>query len=167
MSNALVTGNSDAWTELEKILPYARPEDSSGTQIEKITSGEYVAGFLISGAVAYPAETDSEGLFKPIYPDDGTPVLPRGIAIQSDAPHPATAKLFLDFVLSQEGQQATAEGGLTSWREGVRAGFGIHTYEELVSKVGQDNVINVNYDLIPESDVTAFVDRWNGLLGKG
>jgi len=166
VSNTLVNGNPDAWTSLEKILPLARPEDSSGTQIEKITAGEYLAGFLISAAVAYPAETDSEGIFKPIFPDDGTPVLARAIGIAADAPHPATSKLFLDFVLSQEGQQATAEGGLTSWRDGVKAGYGIHTYQELVGKIGQDKVLQASYELIPEADVNAFVDKWNGMLGK-
>lgn len=161
-----VQARPDAWASLSKILPLARPEDSSGTQIEKITSGEYNAGFFVSGAVAYPAEQKSGGLFKAVYPDDGTPVLPRGIGITSSARHPNTAKLFLDFVLSQEGQQAVAKGGLTSYRAGVAAGEGEHTYQDLVKQVGQQNVIVAKYEEVPDPEVRSFVAKWNSLVGK-
>jgi iron(III) transport system substrate-binding protein len=164
VSHAFADATPAAWTSLQQVLSAARPEDSSGTQIEKITSGEYLAGFFVSGAVAYPAETDSDGLFKVVYPDDGTPVLPRGIGIVSSAPHPNTGKLFVDFLLSQEGQQAVAEGGLTSYRDGVTAGFGIHTYQELVQKIGADKVIQVKYESTPEADVNAFVKKWTDML---
>lgn len=164
VSHAFADADPAAWTSLQQVLSAARPEDSSGTQVEKITSGEYLAGFFISGAVAYPAEADSEGLFKVVYPDDGTPVLPRGIGIVSSAPHPNTGKLFVDFLLSQEGQQAVAEGGLTSYRDGVTAGFGIHTYQELVQKIGADKVVQVKYESTPEADVNAFVKKWNDMM---
>lgn len=42
--------------------------------------------------------------------DDDTVALPRGIGITAKAPHPATAKLFVDFVPSREGRRAVAEG---------------------------------------------------------
>lgn len=166
VSQAYAAAAPNAWATLAKVLPYARPEDSSGTQIDKIESGEYLAGFFISAAVAYPAEEDSGGLFKVTYLKDGTPVLPRGIGITSTAPHPNTAKLFLDFLLSQEGQQAVAEGGLTSYRSGVKAGYGVHTYQELVGDVGEKNIIQVKYDALSDDEVNSFVDKWNGLMSK-
>src|SRR6185312_2562319 len=61
VSHAFTEGNTDAWTGLDEILPSARPETSSGTQKEKIMSGEYVAGFFISSAVGYPAQDASGG----------------------------------------------------------------------------------------------------------
>lgn len=163
---AFVNGNPDAWTSLEKILPLSRPEDSSGAQIEKVTTGEYVAGYFLSGAVAYPAMTDSDGLFTAIYPDDGTVVLPRGIGITATASHPNTAKLFLEFVLSDKGQAAVAKGGLTSFRDTVVAGEGEHTYQELASQIDADKIIFVEYEEISDADIQAFVDRWNGLVGQ-
>jgi iron(III) transport system substrate-binding protein len=166
VSNAYANGVPNAWDTLKQVLPSTRPEDSSGTQIDKIESGEYLAGFFISASVAYPAEEDSGGLFKVTYLKDGTPVLPRGIGITATASHPATAKLFLDFLLSQEGQQAVAEGGLTSYRSGVKAGFGVHTYQELVKDVGEQKIIQVKYDALPTSKVNAFVKKWNGLVGQ-
>lgn len=163
---AFVNGNPDAWASLEKLLPLSRPEDSSGTQIEKVTTGEYVAGFFISGAVAYPAMDDSAGLFTAIYPDDGTVVLPRGIGITATAPHPNTAKLFVEFVLSEKGQAAVAKGGLTSYRDTVVAGEGEHTYQELSTLIPEDKIIFVEYEEISDADIQAFVDRWNGLVGQ-
>jgi len=62
---------------------------------------------------------NSGGLFQVTFLDDGTVVLPRGIGIAPKAPHANTAKLFLDFVLSSEGQRAVVEGSLTSYRDDV------------------------------------------------
>ena len=120
------------------LLPLGKAESSSGTQLEKITAGEYLAGFFVSAAPAYPKVADSGGLLELTFLDDGTVVLPRGIGIPAKAPHPATSKLFTDFVLSrEEGQRAVAEGGLTSYRDGIEATDGRHTYQELVKAVAR------------------------------
>ena len=166
VSQAFANGNPDAWSGLGQILPSARPETSSGTQKEKILSGEYTAGFFISSAVGYPAEKASGGLLKFVLPQDGTVVLGRGIGITPKAPHPATAKLFLDFVLSEAGQNAVAEGGLSSYRENVELTEGRHTYQEVEKLAGKDGIIRVPYKVVPEAEVTAFVTKWNAKLGK-
>ena len=166
VSHAFTEARPESWASLEKVLPLAKAETSSGTQLEKVTAGEYLAGFFVSAAPAYPKVAQSGGLLGITFLDDGTVVLPRGIGIAAKAPHPATAKLFTDFVLSEEGQRAVAEGGLTSYREGIEATDGRHTYQELVKKVGEDNVINVKYAKVPEDEVKAFTTRWDGLLGR-
>ncbi|MBB5781280.1 ABC transporter substrate-binding protein [Nonomuraea jabiensis] len=166
VSHAFAEARPDAWTSLQSVLPLARPETSSGTQLEKITSGEYVAGFFVSAAPAYPVVAKSGGLLAISFLDDGTVVLPRGIGIAAKAPHPATSKLFVDFVLSQEGQRAVAEGGLTSYRDGVATGDGLHTYQELVQAVGQPNIILAKYAKVPDAEVKSFTAKWNGLLGR-
>lgn len=166
VSHAFAQGNADAWAGLDQILPTARPETSSGTQKEKILSGEYEAGFFISSAVGYPAEKASGGLVKFVLPTDGTVVLGRGIGITPKAPHPATAKLFLDFVLSEAGQNAVAEGGLSSYRENVELTEGRHTYQEVEKLAGKDGIIRVPYKVVPDAEVTAFVSKWNAKLGS-
>lgn len=166
VSDAFATGDPKAWSTLGKVLPSARPETSSGTQKEKILSGEYLAGFFISSAVGYPAEVASGGLVKFVLPKDGTVVLGRGIGITPKAPHPATAKLFLDFVLSEAGQNAVAEGGLSSYRDNVKLTDGRHTYQEVEKLAGKDNIIRVPYKVVSETDVNAFVSKWDGKLGK-
>jgi iron(III) transport system substrate-binding protein len=42
-----------------------------------------------------------------IYPDEGIPLIITPIAIMNNANHPEEAKLFLDFILSREGQELT------------------------------------------------------------
>jgi iron(III) transport system substrate-binding protein len=165
VTKAFTDANPEGWAALEDILPSAKPETSSGTQLEKLVSGEYAAGFFISGGPAFPVVADSKGLVNVVYPGDGTTVLPRGIGIAADAPHPATAKLFVDFVLSDEGQRAVAEGGLSSFREGIE-GKGLHTYQELVSEIGEDNVIFVKYEKVSDADIKTFQDRFNKLVGN-
>lgn len=162
VTRALTEGNPESWTDLEKILPLTRPETSSGTQLEKIVAGEYMAGFLISASPAYPVVEDSAGLVKIVFPKDGTVVLPRGLGIAAEAPHPATSKLFLDFALSDEGQRAVAEGGLASYREGVK-GEGLHTYQEVVDAVGEENIIHVEYKPVAKDDAAAWLERFDGL----
>jgi iron(III) transport system substrate-binding protein len=157
-------GNPDAWATFEELLPLSRAESSSGTQVEKILAGEYAAGFLISSAVGYPQEEKSGGLVKFVLPDDGTLLLGRGVGIVGKAPHPNTAKLFLDFVLSAEGQSAVAEGGLTSYREGVESTPGSHTYQDLVKEVGEDAMVVVPYVLMTDEEVEGFRDRFDELL---
>ena len=165
VTNAFTEANEQAWTDFETLLPATRPETSSGTQMEKILSGEYLAGFFISGGPAFPVVDDSDGLVDVVYPEDGTVILPRGIGIAADAPHPATSKLFLDFVLSAEGQQAVAEGGLSSYRTGI-SGKGLHTYQEAVKAVGQDNVVPVSYEEQPKAQVDAWLKRFYALVEK-
>jgi len=166
VSHAFAAGDAGAWTGLDGILPSARPESSSGTQKEKIMAGEYLAGFFISSAVGYPAEKASGGLVKFVLPTDGTVVLGRGIGITPKAPHPATAKLFLDFVLSETGQNAVAEGGLSSYRDNVQLTEGRHTYQEVEKLAGKDGIIRVPYKVVPDAEVTAFVSKWNAKLGN-
>ncbi|WP_155059238.1 ABC transporter substrate-binding protein [Streptomyces blattellae] len=165
ITRALTEGSPGAWDSLKTILPLTRPETSSGTQLEKIVAGEYTAGFLISASPAYPVVEDSAGLVKIVFPEDGTVVLPRGLGVAAEAPHPATSKLFLDFALSEEGQRAVAEGGLSSYREGVE-GEGLHTYQEVVDAVGEDKIIHVDYEAVAKNDADAWLDRFNGLLKK-
>lgn len=166
ISRAFTEANPNSWTDLKTVLGVARPETSSGTQMEKILAGEYLAGFFISAAPAYPVVNKSNGLVQIVFPDDGTVVLPRGIGIAPAAPHMNTAKLFEDFLLSTNGQEAVAKGGLTSLRPDVKPGNGLHTYQEVIDKVGQSKITLAKYALVSDADVKTFTDRWNGLLGS-
>ncbi|EID79255.1 MULTISPECIES: hypothetical protein [Rhodococcus] len=82
--------------EQEPALP------STGSQVEKVTAGEYSVGFVM-GSPALTAEQRADGLIKAVFPDDGTPLLRRGMSMLQGAPHPVTTKLLTDFVLSADG----------------------------------------------------------------
>lgn len=159
--HAWTKAKPEAWDSLATILPLSRPESSAAT--DKVVSGEYVASALVSAAPAFPVVKDSAGLFKIALPDDGTVVLPRGLGISSKAPHAATAKLFMDFTLSAEGQQAIQEGGLSSFREGVKPVEFTYTYADIVKDVGEANIISVPYETVSADEKAAFTARWNSL----
>jgi iron(III) transport system substrate-binding protein len=159
--------NPEAWTTFEKLLPLSRAETSSGTQIEKILAGEYEAGFLISSALGYAQEERSGGLVEFVLPDDGTLLLGRGAGIMQGAPHPNTARLFVDFLLSEEGQRAVAEGGLTAYRDGIAGTPGLRTYQDLVKEVGEDALVVVPFRAVPADEVEQFTARFTGLLAEG
>lgn len=152
-----------AWADFAKILPYAKNETSTGGMVEKVTSGEYSVGFFM-GSPALTAEKRTAGLIKVVFPTDGTPLLRRGIGIAAGAPHEATSKLFLDFVLSEEGQTAVSRGGLTSYREGVeRAEDGVATYYDVLESAGADRMIFVPYTKASDEEIDDFSARWDSL----
>jgi iron(III) transport system substrate-binding protein len=164
VTRAFVENNPDvAWGELATILPFSKNETSTGGMVEKVTSGEYTVGFFM-GSPALTAEVRTGGLIKAVFPSDGTPLLRRGIGIADGAPHEATAKLFLDFVMSETGQKAVSEGGLTAYRDGVtRAEDGVATYSEVIESVGIDSTIFVPYTKATDEEIDAFSERWQSL----
>ncbi|MEN0138677.1 MAG: extracellular solute-binding protein [Rhodococcus sp. (in: high G+C Gram-positive bacteria)] len=165
VTSAFMDHSPTAWEDMAAILPQARPETSTGSMVEKVTSGEYAVGFFM-GSPALTAEERTGGLLKAGFIDDGQPMLRRGIGIPSSAPHSATAKLFLDYVLSEEGQQNVSEGGLTAYRSGVEQSpeSGVPTYDDVLGEIGAENVIQIPYTKTPEDESDAFVARWKSLL---
>ena len=136
---------------------------STGSQVEKVTAGEYSVGFFM-GSPALTAEQRTGGLIKAVFPDDGTPLLRRGMSMLQGAPHPVTTKLFTDFVLSADGRAAVAEGGLTAYRDGVeRADGGVPTYSDVIASVGEENTILIPYTKASDEEIQQFSDRWSSL----
>ncbi len=163
VTRAFVENDESAWDELADILPYSKNETSTGSMVEKVTAGEYSVGFFM-GAPALTAEQRTGGLIKAVFPSDGTPLLRRGISIADGAPHEATAKLFTDFVMSEDGQNAVAEGGLTAYRDGVdKPEDGVATYSDVVASVGEENTVLVPYTKATDEEIEQFSDRWTSL----
>lgn len=104
---------------------------SSGSMKETVVSGENVLAINIIGSYAldWVKETPNLGV---TFGTDYTPAFSRLALISKGAPHPNAAKLFVDFTLSKEGQEALASGGLPSVREDVTSGLNIKTLNEKV-----------------------------------
>jgi iron(III) transport system substrate-binding protein len=84
-----------------------RFQSSSGTMMERISSGENLLGYNIFGSYALlRAKKDpSIGI---VYPKDYTMVMSRIMFISKTAAHPNAAKLWLDYILSKRGQTIVA-----------------------------------------------------------
>lgn len=154
----------DAWKIFETIGPMTRPERSSGPMLEKITSGEYVLGFFMSGIVLFPKMNDAarKALIGWNFITDGTPVFMRGMAVTKGAGSPNSGKLMLDFILSHAGQVAFGQGGLTPYRPDVQKGeVPYQTYGSVVEAVGgEQNVVLVKYDQEMLTQRDQFLARW-------
>lgn len=91
---------------------------SSGQLREKILSGEHPFGFNVNGAYA-KGWAKSNPTLTVVYADDYTIAASRTAFISKGAPNPNAAKLFMDYMLSKDGQTAVAEAGLPSVRSDV------------------------------------------------
>lgn len=93
-------------------------QSSTGTMMERVSSGENLIGFNILGSYAQTrAKTDPAlGI---VYPKDYTPVLSRVSFISQDAKNSNAAKLWLDYVLSEQGQNILANQDIPSIRNDI------------------------------------------------
>jgi iron(III) transport system substrate-binding protein len=68
----------------------------------------------------------------PVYPREGTPMIPSGAGVVVDAPHPNAARLFTLYLFSREGQQALADIG---WMRSVDPDVVFHHGERPLSRI--------------------------------
>ena len=156
-------GEEKGWKYLDALgaLPL-RMESTGGPQMEKVTSGEYVFSYFMSGITVWPRldEAGRGDFIDWTYIEDGQPMMMRGIGIPKASGHPAAAKLMLDYILSEEGQIGFGKGGLTPARPGVQPGDGVRaTYSSVVEAVGEANIIMLGYDQQMMDDYAAFEAR--------
>jgi iron(III) transport system substrate-binding protein len=90
---------------------------------DEVTDALLSGGILVAGEMAGNALLSAQQDGKPIvgvYPAEGVPFIPGPVAILARAPHPNAAKLFVDFALSQAGQELFRDlGSAYSARRGV------------------------------------------------
>lgn len=104
---------------------------STGSMRETVVSGENVIAFNLIGSYAldWVKSTSNLGV---AFGQDYTPAFSRVAAVIKNAPHPNASQLFLDFMLSQEGQNAIASKGMPSLRTDVDQGYNLNTINALV-----------------------------------
>lgn len=152
------------WEWLETVGPMTRVERSSGPMVEKVTTGEYVVGYLTGSGNPWLAvrDPDRAQILGWSFISDGTPVMMRGAAIPKASTNVNAARLWLDVMLSEPGQAALAQGGRTPYRPGLTKADvgGAYTYEDAVNEIGEENIILVDYDPDMVTDHEAFMQRW-------
>lgn len=93
--------------------------NSTVEMIEKVSSGQHLLAYNMIGsyALAQAAKDPALGI---IVPNDYVLMSSRIALIPKEAPHPASAKLFLDFMLSRAGQSLLARQHMTPLRQDVQ-----------------------------------------------
>ena len=93
------------WDFVEQLAENQIIEESSSAPFTQVGQGEAPLGVAYEEGAYRWLPTDQIGI---VYPDDGVPLLPGGMFTIADSPNPNNARLFTDFVLSQESQEALA-----------------------------------------------------------
>jgi iron(III) transport system substrate-binding protein len=156
--------------ELENAFGVAkvRVQSSTGTMLERISSGENLIGYNVLGSYALVrAKTDpSIGV---VLPKDYTLVMSRVMFINKAGKNLNAAKLWLDYTLSRRGQTVIAnDSKLYAIRADVT---GETTSADLVKQVGADHVKPIPVNpvllrfLVPGNRMS-FLKQWKDTAGK-
>ena len=102
---------------LNRAIGASRPRlyESTATLLEGISRGDAVLGYNVIGSYALEEQRKNPDL-RVIFPSDYTLVMSRIAFVSAKARHPNAAKLFLDFMLSLEGQTLMARTSFTPVR---------------------------------------------------
>ncbi|WP_026672410.1 ABC transporter substrate-binding protein [Alkalihalobacterium bogoriense] len=118
------------WDFYEKL----RGNDASvvqgnGAVLQAVAGGEQSYGVVVDFIVARAKAEGSP--IDLIYPEEGVPVITEPIGIMSNTANEPAAQAFVDFVLSEKGQQLAASLGYTPIREGIAAPEGLKGIDEM------------------------------------
>ena len=152
-----------AWNYVAKLIEQLDGAYTSGSSAvyKGVTNGEYVVGLTYEvGAVGYIAN-GAQGV-RAVYPTEGVCWTPVGSAIVNGAKNVETAKLFMDWLISEECQKnmAQAEGSVL---RGVRTD--LFVANEFMPAF---DTLNIKYE---DSEYTSgnkqtILDHWNDLWNK-
>jgi iron(III) transport system substrate-binding protein len=134
--------------------------------VDSVGMGTSKIGYFVTSTVALRGLQTYPDLSY-TYISDGQPLLLNYIAITQKSASQNSAKLFVDFILSQEGQVAVSLGGLTSYRPDV-AEIATNHLNKVEQAVGTENLIFLYIDppLADPEIRNAFLERWKLALKK-
>lgn len=125
------------WDFYEKLKANNVQVDKGNGAIQKaVVAGEKGLGLIVD-YMALRSKADGAPV-EFVYPEEGSLIVTEPIAIVNGTSHEEEAKSFVDFILSDDGQKATAEIGYTPIRKGVAAPEGFKTADEIT---------NLTYDI--------------------
>lgn len=149
--------------------PASRPEAGGGTQFEKVSTGEYVVSYYMSSAVLGLDVWDGPtgDILGWAIATDSVPLLARNIGIPATSDSPNSARLLLDYLLSEVGQELVVDVNLVPVRD-VAVPEGWFTYASL-SAGAEDGALVMTGPaeaLTSQAEFDAFVAEWNSLFGR-
>ncbi|WP_019121190.1 ABC transporter substrate-binding protein [Brevibacillus massiliensis] len=114
----------------------------NGAVLKSLASGEKDYGMIVDYMVAQAKKEGSP--VELVYPKEGVPVITEPIGILKATQNAEAAKAFVDFVLSEEGQNVASSLGYTPIRKGVKAPEGLKSIDQL-------NVLSANPQELEET----------------
>jgi iron(III) transport system substrate-binding protein len=144
-----------------------RVQSSTGTMLERVSSGENLLGYNVLGSYAL-VRAKKDPNIGVVIPKDYTLVLSRVQFISKTAKHPNAAKLWIDYILSKRGQTIISnDSKLYSIRNDVH---GETSSVELTKEIGsglkplQVNVMMLQY--MDQKKRLEFMKQWKEAMAK-
>jgi iron(III) transport system substrate-binding protein len=157
------------WGPLQRIgKDRLRPTNGVAQQLQLLAQGAAKVAYLTSPTARFTIEANAQfrELLAWSYMRDSTSLVPRGIGVTRRAASPASAKLFLNWVYSSQGQQTMCQAGFTAFRTGFRPSGGCrNTLADVYARVGKKNVIFVPFSQKFVNDRPRFQARWHQIFG--
>ncbi|MCW2255901.1 iron(III) transport system substrate-binding protein [Providencia alcalifaciens] len=142
-------------------------QSSTGTMLERVSSGENLIGYNI-----LEPYTKNRAIKDPslgiAYPKDYTLVLSRVSFISKQAKNTNAAKLWLDYLLSQKGQDILAnQSNLTSIRDDISGDNDIDGMTKLLGSALKPIPINISLlEYLEQNKRLDYLKKWRATTGK-
>jgi iron(III) transport system substrate-binding protein len=147
----------DFFKEMAKKKPtfVGRSEQSA----QRILTGQDVIAF--GGNPSRVHQSNQKGAhLRILYPSEGFTFLPQLTFILAKAPHPNAAKLWLDFILSDAGQQILAHReALISGRSGFKSPI-----PDIAPDFSSLKIIKVDWEKMTADQLTKYREEWIGIF---
>jgi iron(III) transport system substrate-binding protein len=130
---------------------------NNGQLVADVVRGEH--GLLITASTGQVsiARQSSAAPIKMIKPEEGVVLIPIGMAVVKNGPHPNAARLFIDWMMSDEGQKLVAANGDTPARAGVPT-------KDPDGDLTGVTVLTMKYDGTDRQATADLTKKWEGLF---
>jgi ABC-type Fe3+ transport system substrate-binding protein len=131
----------------------------SEVSAQRVLSGQDT--FALGGGAARVMHADQKGAkLKILYPKEGFTLLPQSMFILKAAPHPNAAKLWIDFILSDRGQEIICRReALISGRMGFES-----PVPGIVPEFGSIKVIKVDWKTMNIDRLKQYQSEWESIF---
>jgi iron(III) transport system substrate-binding protein len=149
--------NVDYFRAIARMKPsfVIRSEQIAG----RLVNGEDLMAFSGMPTRAYQYNQKG-GKLKFVFPEEGSVLLPQSMFILKKAPHPNAAKLWVDFVLSEEGQAILVKGeAMVSGRSGFKSPL-----PEYAPGIDSLKLINVDWHALSSDKLKALREEWTSVF---
>jgi iron(III) transport system substrate-binding protein len=156
------------WAALDQMGKTAATPGDGDVLGQDVAQGGYGVAVFESGLSRGPIESTSAGkILGWEYTKDFTPLIPRGIGITAGAASPDSAKLYLDFVFSNAGQQALCDAGFEATSNTFTPSNGcVNTLKALYAAVPKANVYMTPFSDTVASAQASFTAKFRQAFGQ-
>jgi iron(III) transport system substrate-binding protein len=155
----------DTYAGLRKVLDLEYFKKLAESKPPFLLRSEQIAGRLVSGedlmaftgmpTRAYQYNQKGAKL-KFMLPEEGVVLLPQSMFILKKAPHPNAAKLWIDFMLSERGQEALVRGeALISGRAGFKSPL-----PEYAPSMDSLKIIKIDWESVSTAELQKMREEW-------